>query len=155
VERARNAVSLAGHRGRILVLAPTLASLSVADAARADAPVETARTLLRGYHEDPSRIDRARDLLEARLARDGADPATLVRLARAIGSRPLDDRGCPARPHPARVPSRQPVKAGARHPLSAFGAIGRTSRRPPQLTRPTGPGRDEHSAAVPAPGARR
>jgi tetratricopeptide (TPR) repeat protein len=33
-------------------------------------PVETARALVARYHEDPTVIDRARDLLEAALARD-------------------------------------------------------------------------------------
>ncbi|HEY7654360.1 MAG TPA: tetratricopeptide repeat protein [Methylomirabilota bacterium] len=54
-------------------------------AAPAQAPVETARGLLRQYQEDPGRIDRARDLLEAAVARGGAadDVPTLLTLARA------------------------------------------------------------------------
>lgn len=65
-----------------LHLAALLAALSAA-AAPADT-VETARALLRQYHDDPAAIDRARDLLEAAVARDGAgDPATLIALARA------------------------------------------------------------------------
>ncbi len=46
----------------VLVLAPVVA--------RAQTPVESARALIARYHEDPARIDRARDLLEAALARD-------------------------------------------------------------------------------------
>jgi tetratricopeptide (TPR) repeat protein len=45
-----------------LVLAPVMA--------RAQTPVASARALVAAYHEDPARIDRARDLLEAALARD-------------------------------------------------------------------------------------
>jgi len=52
--------------------------------ARAQTPVETARALLRQYQDDPTRIDRARDLLEAAVARGGAgDVPTLLALARA------------------------------------------------------------------------
>ena len=36
----------------------------------AQSPLESARALVARYHEDPARIDRARDLLEAALARD-------------------------------------------------------------------------------------
>jgi tetratricopeptide (TPR) repeat protein len=39
-------------------------------AARGQTPVESARALVARYHEDPTAIDRARDLLEAALARD-------------------------------------------------------------------------------------
>ena len=47
-------------------------------------PVETARGLLKQYQEDPARIDRARDLLEASVAKDaGSDVPTLLTLARA------------------------------------------------------------------------
>ena len=53
-------------------------------AAQTGAPVEAARDLLRAYHEDPARIDRARDLLEAHAARGAApDVPTLLGLARA------------------------------------------------------------------------
>ena len=50
----------------------------------AETPVETARSLLKQYQEDLTRIDRARDLLEAAVAK-GADNdgPTLVTLARA------------------------------------------------------------------------
>jgi tetratricopeptide (TPR) repeat protein len=59
-----------------LVLAPVIA--------RAQTPVESARALVARYHEDPARIDRARDLLEAHVARGGiADVPTLLALARA------------------------------------------------------------------------
>src|SRR5262249_6238523 len=36
----------------------------------AETPVEAARALVARYHEDPAAIDRARDLLEAALAKD-------------------------------------------------------------------------------------
>ena len=53
-------------------------------AAQSPTPAETARTMLRQYQEDPARIDRARDLLEAHVARGGAaDLPTLLALARA------------------------------------------------------------------------
>ena len=53
-------------------------------AAQTATPAETARAMLRQYQEDPARIDRARDLLEAHLARGGAaDLPTLLALARA------------------------------------------------------------------------
>ncbi len=53
--------------------------------APAQTPAETARGLLRQYQEDPGRIDRARDLLEAAVAKGGgaADVPTLLTLARA------------------------------------------------------------------------
>jgi predicted Zn-dependent protease len=51
--------------------------------AQTPTPAETARAMLRQYQEDPARIDRARDLLEAHLARGGApDLPTLLVLAR-------------------------------------------------------------------------
>jgi tetratricopeptide (TPR) repeat protein len=47
-------------------------------------PVEIARGLLKQYQEDPARIDRARDLLEAAVAKGaGSDVPTLLTLARA------------------------------------------------------------------------
>ena len=53
-------------------------------AAQTATPVETARAMLRQYQDDPARIDRARDLLEAHVARGGAvDVPTLLALARA------------------------------------------------------------------------
>ena len=52
--------------------------------ARAATPAETARAMLQQYQEDPGRIDRARDLLEASVARGGAaDLTTLKALTRA------------------------------------------------------------------------
>lgn len=52
--------------------------------AQTPTPAESARAMLRQYHEDPARIDRARDLLEAHVARGGAaDVPTLLALARA------------------------------------------------------------------------
>ena len=47
-------------------------------------PVESARDLLKQYQDDPTRIDRARDLLEAAVAKGaGGDVPTLLTLARA------------------------------------------------------------------------
>jgi tetratricopeptide (TPR) repeat protein len=70
---------------RPLLLATLLLLGGVAPAAAQTAtPAETARAMLRQYQEDPARIDRARDLLEAHLARGGvADVPTLLTLARA------------------------------------------------------------------------
>jgi len=62
-----------------LLLVPALI-----ETASAETPVETARGLLRQYQEDPSRIDRARDLLEAAVAKGaGNDVPTLLALTRA------------------------------------------------------------------------
>jgi tetratricopeptide (TPR) repeat protein len=44
--------------------------LALATPAAAQTPAESARALVARYHEDPARIDTARDLLEAALARD-------------------------------------------------------------------------------------
>ncbi len=54
-------------------------------AAPGQTPVETARGLLEQYQEDPTRIDRARDLLEAAIRKPGAagDVPTLLTLTRA------------------------------------------------------------------------
>ena len=52
--------------------------------AQAQTPAETARTTLRQYQDDPTRIERARDLLEAAVAKGaGTDVPTLLALARA------------------------------------------------------------------------
>ncbi|MGH7299987.1 MAG: tetratricopeptide repeat protein [Candidatus Rokuibacteriota bacterium] len=68
----------------LLLAALLLLGVSAAASAQAPTPAETARAMLRQYHEDPARIDRARDLLEAHLAKGGAaDLATLLALARA------------------------------------------------------------------------
>jgi tetratricopeptide (TPR) repeat protein len=58
---------------------------ALAAVAGAPTTVETARGLLRQYHDDPVNIDRARDLLEAAVARGdaAADAPTLIALARA------------------------------------------------------------------------
>src|SRR5437879_5354063 len=45
-------------------------STAAATAALAQTPVEAARALVAQYHEDPAKLDRARDLLEAALAKD-------------------------------------------------------------------------------------
>ena len=50
----------------------------------AQTPAETARTMLRQYQDDPTRIERARDLLEVAVAKGaGTDVPTLLALARA------------------------------------------------------------------------
>ncbi len=65
-------------RARILL---GVASLVLAPStALGQSPVESARVLVARYHEDPGRIDRARDLLEAALARD-RQVDTMVMLA--------------------------------------------------------------------------
>ena len=52
--------------------------------AEAQTPAETARAMLKQYQEDPTRIDRARDLLEAAVAKGaGNDVPTLLALTRA------------------------------------------------------------------------
>ena len=73
------------HRPVLLVTLLLLGNLAPADAQTATAtPAETARAMLRQYQEDPTRIDRARDLLEAHVAKGGAaDVPTLLALARA------------------------------------------------------------------------
>ena len=58
--------------------------LNAAPEAPAQTPAETARTMLRQYQDDPTRIERARDLLEAAVAKGtGTDVPTLLALARA------------------------------------------------------------------------
>ena len=56
----------------VVVLAPLVAA--------AETPVEAARALVAKYHENPANIDKARDLLEAALARD-RQPDMLVMLS--------------------------------------------------------------------------
>jgi len=52
--------------------------------AQTPTPAETARAMLRQCQEDPARIDRAHDLLETHVAKDGAaDEPTLLAPARA------------------------------------------------------------------------
>src|SRR5262245_62101717 len=53
------------------VVACLAAVLAGAPIASAQSPVEQARALLSNYREDLSRIDRARDLLESTVGRDG------------------------------------------------------------------------------------
>ena len=67
---------------RALVLAALLVLGSV-DPAFTQPAVETARGLLKQYQEDPTRIDRARDLLEAAVAKGASDVPTLLTLTRA------------------------------------------------------------------------
>ena len=60
-----------------------LATVTVASVV-AQTPVETARGLLHQYQDDPTRIDRACDLLEAAVAKGGGnDVPTLLTLPRA------------------------------------------------------------------------
>jgi tetratricopeptide (TPR) repeat protein len=71
-------------RGPLLLTALLLVGAPAAASAQTATPAEVARAMLREYHEDPARIDRARDLLEAHLAKGGAaDVTTLLALARA------------------------------------------------------------------------
>ncbi|PYM11156.1 MAG: hypothetical protein DMD81_27740 [Candidatus Rokuibacteriota bacterium] len=65
---------------RPFACALTVMLLAVAPAV-AETPVEAARTLLRAWHEDPVRLDRARALLETAAIADPA-PATLIELSR-------------------------------------------------------------------------
>ena len=61
----------------VVVLLGTAAAFPAPD------PLETARALLHDFREDPVRIDRARDVLEAAVARDQAvDPRAFVMLSR-------------------------------------------------------------------------
>jgi len=69
--------------GAALLVAVALVGVTPGPAT-AQTPVESARALLKGYQEDPARIDRARDLLEAAVAREARDDVpTLLALARA------------------------------------------------------------------------
>ena len=54
--------------------------LGVAVAAAAETPVETARELVRRYHQDPAALDRARALLESAVAHD-AQVETMIMLS--------------------------------------------------------------------------
>jgi tetratricopeptide (TPR) repeat protein len=64
------------HLWLALLVAVALSPLTAA----AQTPVEAARALVARYHEDPTAIDRARDLLEAAVARD-RQPDTMVMLS--------------------------------------------------------------------------
>ena len=57
-------------RVRALVVLAVAALVTAPAVAAAQTPVEAARALVARYHEDPTVIDRARDLLEAALARE-------------------------------------------------------------------------------------
>jgi len=62
------------------VLALAVVTLLLATPAAAQTPVESARALVARYHENPANIDKARDLLEAALAKD-RQPDTMVMLS--------------------------------------------------------------------------
>jgi tetratricopeptide (TPR) repeat protein len=55
---------------RVRSLALVAVILAVASPAGAQTPVEAAHALVARYHEDPAALDRARDLLDAALAKD-------------------------------------------------------------------------------------
>jgi len=67
-------------RRAISVLLAALVALVAAAPARADTPVEAARALVARYDQDPTRIDRARALLETALATD-ARVETMIMLS--------------------------------------------------------------------------
>src|ERR1041384_8115332 len=64
--RPRDKVALMHAR----VLALAVVTLLLAAPVAAQTPVESARALVARYHESPANIDKARDLLEAALAKD-------------------------------------------------------------------------------------
>jgi len=64
----------------MLARALLVALLAVAVTAEAETPVESARALVQRYHLDPTALDRARELLEAALARD-AEVETMIMLS--------------------------------------------------------------------------
>jgi tetratricopeptide (TPR) repeat protein len=64
------------------VLAQLIIGAALAAAAIAQPPLETARTLLAAWHDEPARIDRARALLEAEAA-SSPSAETLVELSGA------------------------------------------------------------------------
>lgn len=55
-------------RARLLIVVAVV--LATVSASPAQTPVEAARALVARYHEDPTALDRARDLLDAALAKD-------------------------------------------------------------------------------------
>jgi tetratricopeptide (TPR) repeat protein len=75
-------VRAGARRSRGDVLAVAL-GLLLAGASAAQTPLEAAQALLERYHEDLTRIERARDLLEASVAGGASDVPTLLALARA------------------------------------------------------------------------
>lgn len=67
-----------------MVLAVALSAVAIAAPSHAESPRDAARALLQRYDQDPTRVDRARDLLEAAAVRDPSlDAASLITLARA------------------------------------------------------------------------
>ena len=72
-------------RPLVLLAVAITSALAVAGPATAQgSTLDTARGLLKTYQEDPARIDRARDLLEAAVAKGaGNDVPTLLTLTRA------------------------------------------------------------------------
>jgi len=83
----RHAGPAPGRPLHLLLLAALVGALLatvVAAQPQSQSPDDAARALLRNYQDEPARIDQARDLLEAALARNGTvDAATLVTLSRA------------------------------------------------------------------------
>jgi tetratricopeptide (TPR) repeat protein len=65
---------------RSLVGVSVVVALLLAVPVAAQTPVESARALVAKYHDNPANIDKARDLLEAALARD-RQPDTMVMLS--------------------------------------------------------------------------
>jgi tetratricopeptide (TPR) repeat protein len=69
-------------RSGAAALAALLLLIGPGPGAAADPATSAAQALLARYHEDPARIDRARDLLEAALAQRGPTLDPLILLAR-------------------------------------------------------------------------
>ena len=69
-------------RRRLALIVVALALLPLRASPRAEAPLDQARDLLSRYHEDVTRIDQARDVLEAELGRERR-VETLALLSRA------------------------------------------------------------------------
>src|SRR5262249_61850915 len=88
-------------RSRLLFVVALV--LTTASAAWAQSPVEAARALVARYHADRAGLDRARDLLEAALARDRQVDAvgmlSYVPFPTGDG-RPPTPEGSPAPPPP-------------------------------------------------------
>ena len=72
------------RRAALGLLSVALLGAAAGGTAAPPTPTETARAMLKSYHEDPARIDHARDLLEAAVAKGaGNDVPTLLALTRA------------------------------------------------------------------------
>lgn len=72
------------RRAALGLLSVALLGAAAGVTAAPPTPTETARAMLKSYQEDPARIDRARDLLEAAVAKGaGNDVPTLLALTRA------------------------------------------------------------------------